>query len=489
MKYLILVSLLLGSFHFAKAQINKHLVDSLGFITLQKTKTTGAYLAIQKDGARIYAAAFGHNALKKQSLLNDSTCFPISSNTKAFNSILLSQLVAVKELDFNTPLKTYLPDLAFKNDFIRSEVTLMDLLTHRFGFPRYDFTYYLLSEEEKENANEAVFKKLKYLEPTTSFRTQFQYGNNQYIIAAYLLEQIKQEKWEHLLQRKLLNPLKMNQTHCDLNQFIHHKNKSLGYQNGKEIAMDYGAALYEVSGMGNMFSTINDLEKWCNFLIEGNDSILPKEWIDYNLMGHFSVGYEEPYAGFSSLQYGLGWFVFDYYGHKVALHHGDNLGHQSIIVLLPDDNISWVMIANEGMSANSFPFRMTFALLDQLVGKKTNDWNQLLERESSVYYRHPETDRVKNTSPQLKLNAYQGEYVHEGFGTIKIYLKGNKLQVEAGSYTEELEHWEHESFRAYSKEFKEDAILKFVVNKEGEIVCLKTDLIEPQVDLIEFVKR
>ncbi len=489
MKQLISNLLLLTIICSGKTQVNPTLIDSLGKVTLEKTNTTGAYISIINKDSVIYSSSFGYNNIKTKSSISDSTVFPISSNTKAFNSILLSQLVQKDILSFDEPLKTYLPDLEFKNNFITTELTLIDLLTHRFGFPRYDFTYYLLSDEEKINPNEAVFKKLKFLETTSSFRTKFQYGNNQYILASYLLERIKNEKWENILLNNILIPLNMSNTHCNLDKFILDKNKSIGYQDNKEVDINYVAPMYSVSGMGNMFSTIRDLEKWCIFLNGTNDSILSKELIKYNLSGHFSVGYEEPFPGFSSIQYGLGWYIFDYFGHKVVLHHGDNIGHQSLIVLLPDDNISWVIIANEGMSSNSFPFRMTFYLLDIVIKNKLNEWNKLLERGNSVFFRYPDSLKVKNAPPKLSLDRYEGEYFHEGFGKIKIYLKNKKLNFSAGDYIDTLQHWEFDSFRAYAEEFKEDYIFKFIVNSQNKVIGLETDLIEPQIGLIKFKKR
>jgi len=471
------------------AQINTQLIDSLGQITLEKTGLTGAYLSIIKDDSIFYSSAFGYNNPHTKLQINDSTTFPISSNTKAFNCILLSQLVEKGALDLNEPIKTYLPDLKFKNDFITSEVTLTDLLTHRFGFPRYDYTYYLLSDKEKENPNKSVFNKLKYLETTSSFRTQFQYGNNQYILAAYLIEVLTKNKWENLLNQQILSPLKMSNTHCDLERYENSKNMSLGYQNGKLIDIQLAAPLYSVSGMGNMFSTVRDLEKWCKFLMNGNDSILSPQLLRHNFKGLFAVGYEEPYPGFSSLEYGLGWFVFDYYGHKVVLHHGDNVGHQSLVVLLPEDKISWIIISNEGFSSKSFPFRMTFSLLDLFLERKLNDWNTLLSTNSKVYLKYPDSLKTKNTNPTLSIRKYDGEYFHEGFGTIKIFIVDDKLRVQAGSYSDELIHWEYDSFISYAEEFKEDYIFKFELNDKNQIISLKTDLIEPKVGLLEFKKR
>lgn len=468
------------------SQDNKDKIDSLGQILLERTGTTGSYVSICKGDSVIYSSAFGYNDPESKTRINDSTVFPISSNTKAFNSILLTQLMEQDQLDFNTPIKQYIPDLEFKEDYITDNINLTDLLTHRWGIPRYDFTYYMLSEQEKQNANEAVFRKLKYLELTSPFRTQFQYGNNQYILASFILESITKEKWESQLSEKLLQPLNMYDTHCDLERYIKSVNRSQGYQNKVPVDIKLVKPLYEVSGMGNMFSSIRDLEKWSKFLLNGDDSILSKELINYNLSSHFNIGFEEPYKGFSSMSYGFGWFIFDYFGHKVVLHHGDNVGHQSLIVLMPDDGLSFLIVANEGMQSYGFPFSMAYSLMDLFIGQRIKDWGSLLPMNMDI-----NKDSIIEQPDPLTLNIqdYQGEFLHEGFGTIKIYLSKDKLMIKAGAYSDELTHWNFDTFKAYSEEFQIESTVNFILNDKKEVISIQTDLIEPGIEMIEFKKK
>lgn len=460
-------------------------INRLGNRILEQSKTLGSYVSIIKDGKVIYSSAFGYNDPDSKMLINDSTIFPISSNTKAFNSILLSQLVEKEQLDFDAPIKTYLPKLEFNDEYITKNITLTDLLTHRWGLPRYDFTYFLMSEEEEKRPNKTVFNKLKYLTPSAPFRTQFSYGNNQYVLAAYLLEEITHTKWENQLDRQLLKPLNMHDTHCDLDRYLSSKNKSFGYQNKSEADIMHVAPLYKVSGMGNMFSTIRDLEKWAAFLLKDNSDILSKEYVDYTLSSHFNLGFEEPFEGFSHMGYGFGWFIFDYFGHKVVLHHGDNIGHKSIVVLLPDDNISFVMVANEGMSSYGFPFAMSYSLLDLFLDRDIADWcDRLLPMDEMIKEEHS-TEMLEPTA--FPLENYCGEYAHEGFGTIKVYMNDIRLMVKVGAYVDLLEPWKANTFIAYAEEFMEESTFEFIV-EENKIIGLRTNVIEPTVDPIEFKK-
>jgi CubicO group peptidase (beta-lactamase class C family) len=278
----------------------------------------------------------------------------------------------------------------------------------------------------------------------------------------------------------------MHDTHCNLEQYINSSNRSQGYQNKKEVDIMLSESLYDVSGMGNMFSTVRDLERWSQFLLNGNDSILSKELIDYNLSSHINIGFEEPFDGFSSMSYGFGWYIFDYFGHNVVLHHGDNVGHRSLIVLMPDDDLSFVIIANDGMHPYGFTFSMAYSLMDLFIGRKANDWCSLLPMDFNFH----EDSVVKDPIPLSKsIQDYEGEFYHEGFGTIDIYFSKGKLMLKAGGYTDELTHKSSNTFKAYFEEFQSEAIIDFLLNDKNEIISIQTDLIEPSVEMIEFKKR
>ena len=474
--------------HLSYSQFNELEIDSLAQVNLKASKTVGAYISISRGDSLLVSSAYGVKNLEDRTKFTDSTVFPISSNTKAFNSLLLSKLAEENKLDFYRPIIEYLPDLRFKDDYITSNVTLIDLLTHRVGIPRYDFTYYML-DDEQENANEAVFRKLKYLDAAVPFRTAFQYGNNQYILAAFLHEQLTGDKWEKSLQQNLLNPLGLKDTHTSLKRFKADPHRSLSYQDSLEVNIDHVAPMYEVSGMGNMFSTVRDLQKWGDFLVNGNDSVLSKDYVDFNHMGHFSIGYEEPYPGFSGLQYGLGWFVFDYFGHKVVMHHGDNIGHQSLVFLLPDDKLSGVIVANNAFGKRSFAFTTLFGILDMATGRKLNDWNELIPSQNDFVPKHPDSLKTIDKVAPAELRKFTGSYHHEGFGDIKIFIgEDEDLMLNAGHFRARLEPYQPNTFKCVVKVFDEDYIFKFKEKEKG-IISLETDLIERTLPPIEFKKK
>ena len=471
------------------AQNVLEILDSLGRSILDNSHTYGAYLSIQKKDSLLYSKAFGYKDKATRGAFDRETVFPISSNTKAFNAMMLLQLDEAGRMDLAKPIIQYLPEIEFSDSYLTNNATTIDLLTHRCGLPRYDFAFMEIQPQQTINANEIVFDRLKHMKLSSDFRASFAYGNIQYIIAAQVYERMTGEKWEDGLSKNILEPLSMSNTHCDYKRYVQTENKSKGYKDGEEIAISYDVGLYSVSGMGNMFSTVKDLEQWAAFLINGNDSIISPMYRDFALSTQFSTGYEEAFDGFSSIAYGLGWYIFDYWGHKVVLHHGDNSGHQSIIVLLPDDDISWVIIANEAPQRAGFPFRMTFSLLDIFTGNTLNNWSELLQNSTYDNIRYPDSLADKTLKPTAGLKEYYGQYENEHFGRIDIVERAGRMYAELGLFSEELEHWKGDSFRIHLKDYDEDYIFHFELDEENKVRSLRTDLVEPSVDMEQFEKQ
>ena len=69
-----------------------------------------------------------------------NTLFPIGSCTKSFTVSLIGSLAAKGEIDINKPVRDYLPDLKFFNDEMNDRITIRDMMCHRTGLPRHDYS-------------------------------------------------------------------------------------------------------------------------------------------------------------------------------------------------------------------------------------------------------------------------------------------------------------------------------------------------------------
>jgi CubicO group peptidase (beta-lactamase class C family) len=110
-------------------------------------------------------------------------------------------------LDWDKPVRNYLPTFKLYDSYATEHMTPRDLVTHRSGLPRHDAVWYKSSFTRQE-----LFEHLQYLEPTHELRTVFQYQNLMYMTAGYLVGEIAESSWEEFVQEEIFNPLEMRDT-------------------------------------------------------------------------------------------------------------------------------------------------------------------------------------------------------------------------------------------------------------------------------------
>ncbi|HLG63211.1 MAG TPA: DUF3471 domain-containing protein [Ktedonosporobacter sp.] len=87
-----------------------------------------------------------------------------------------------------------------------------------------------------------------------------------------------------------------------------------------------------------------------------------------------------------------------------------------------------------------------------------------------------ETDRVANTHPSHKLNAYVGDYEHPGYGVIAITRAGDELQANFNNITAPLKHYHYDIFDLQIERFDLDLKVSFLNNFKGDIDTLVAPL-------------
>ena len=98
----------------------------------------GMAAAVVKNGSVVCLEASGLRNVKEQLPMSAETVMPIGSITKSFTALALGMLVEEGKLDWDVPVKNYLPSLKLADPEAENNVTVRDILCHRSGVPRYD---------------------------------------------------------------------------------------------------------------------------------------------------------------------------------------------------------------------------------------------------------------------------------------------------------------------------------------------------------------
>ena len=181
---------------------------------LEITKSAGFAVAVVKGNEIIYSKGFGYRDYENKIPVDNNTLFAIGSSTKAFTSSILGQLRKEDKLSFDeSPIK-YVPDLKFFNDEMNNSIVIKDLMSHRTGLPRHDWSWYVFPTYDKDS----LMRRVEFQEPFTGVRKQWYYNNFMFLTQGVIAERITGKSWEENMYERLLKPLKMTRSNLSIKE-------------------------------------------------------------------------------------------------------------------------------------------------------------------------------------------------------------------------------------------------------------------------------
>ena len=267
----------------------------------------------------VYYGGFGFADLENKVVPDRHTIYHLASVSKTFAAIVVMKLVEDGKLNLDDPITKYRIPLygRWGGD---DRIKLKHLLTH--------------------TAQGHTFNGFK---PGHSFR----YNGDFYGQTISAIEQSSGRSYAELLGELIIAPLNLEHTvpnTLDTTSFnvskarkeIIEKQIAKGYdwQNNELVAVRYPSYFGPAAGL---MSCVNDLAAYSNAIDEGR-FIQTESW---NEMFTPTVS-----AKGRTLPYGIGWFVRNYDGRKVLWHTGWWTGNSSLLVKIPQEDLTLIILAN-----------------------------------------------------------------------------------------------------------------------------------------------
>src|SRR5262245_40311899 len=105
-------------------------LDSFVEQVMKDWHVPGLSVAIVKDGHVVYAKGFGYRDVKKGLKVTPDTLFAIGSNSKSFTATSLAILAGEGKLDWDKPVRDYMPDFRLYDGYATAQVRQRDLVSH-----------------------------------------------------------------------------------------------------------------------------------------------------------------------------------------------------------------------------------------------------------------------------------------------------------------------------------------------------------------------
>jgi CubicO group peptidase (beta-lactamase class C family) len=485
-----------GADPVAKARKALEGFDEVVVRGLAALKVPGVAVAIVKDKEVILAKGYGFRDVEGKLPLTADTLMAIGSSTKAFTTFTLGTLVDQGKVDWDKPVRNYIPWFKLYDAPAGERLTPRDLVTHRSGLPRHDLVWY----NNKTASREDLVRALAFLAPTADLREKWQYNNLMFLTAGYLVETITGQSWEEAVRRLVFAPLGMTRSNFSVLESQKDKDFAFPYdeRDGKIVKIPF-RDITTVGPAGSINSSVNEMSRWVTVHINGG-KLGDKQVIGADTLAdlhkpYMTTGGISTRPDITAPDYALGWMVDNYRGHG-RVHHGGNIdGFSAMVSLWPNDGLGFVVLTNKnGTGLTELLIRMA---ADRILGLEAEDWigdaaKKIAEGEAEGKKAEEKkaTRKHPGTVPAHKLDEYAGDYRHPGYGDLKVTLQGGKLGFVYNGIATPLVHWHYETFTGLKAEDPafEDTKLTFRTDENGNVVGLTVPF-EASVDDIYFAKK
>lgn len=459
---------------------------------MAESHVPGLAFGVVKDGKVLTTRAYGYRNVEEKLPMTPRTVMAIGSITKSFTALLLGMLVDEKKLDWDRPVKNYMPDFELHDAYATDHLTPRDLLTHRSGLPRHDRIWY-----GRRVTGAELFARLKYLEPSTSLRNRFQYNNLMFMVAGQLAERLTGDSWSRLIRDRFFGPLGMTRSNTSISELTASDEFSYPYEwKGDRTVRIPFRSLDAVPSAGAINASVEDMLKYVQFRLDrakiGDRTLVSGPVIDAIESPQMALGSNEQ---FEYPSYGMGVYVITYRGHPMIHHAGGIDGFTSHVTWMPKDGVGLIVLTNAGDGV--VPGLVQLEIVDRVLGLPAIDRATMIRKvraddraRAAEERRQHQAARVNGAPASHDLSAYTGRYVNPAYGTMTVELRNGALELRFDDFALPLEHYHYDVFEI-AKPDEDDPFsgpIQFRTNAKGAIDTLLIPF-EPRVEDIIFTRQ
>lgn len=312
-------------------------IDSL-FANYDNINTPGCAVSVFKDAETLFNGFYGSANLDYEIPLGSKSSFYMASISKQVTAAAASLLLIREELDYNEHVSEYLeewPDWA-------SGVLVKHLFNHTSGLPDI---YGLMDIADISISN--VMTLEEYMEIITAAEelkfeagTDYSYTNSGYTTLAYLIQTVTGSDFSEFVDKELLKPLGMTNTHFhdDRHRVIPNRVYSYAPGTNKQFRHTY-LSNFQGVGPGGLYSTHEDWQKWEAYLYGSLEVSGELEEVKNLLLRTETLNGDV-------MDYARGLQIDSWKGENINGHSGSFMGFKNDYRRYPDSGYSFLTLCN-----------------------------------------------------------------------------------------------------------------------------------------------
>ncbi|MEV8636918.1 serine hydrolase [Streptosporangium sp. NPDC051023] len=311
----------------------------------------GANLAFYHEGEVHEFAAGVLNVDTGVEVTTDSL-FQIGSITKVWTATQLMLLIEQGALTLDTPVSEILPEFKVADAEVTKTVTIRHLLSHTSGIDGDLF----LDTGRGDDCVEKYVEACADLAQNHPLGATQSYCNSGFIIAGRVIERLTGKVWDAALHEQIVEPLGLTHT-WTLPEDVLRFRAALGHLGGKPAPV---SSLMRSCGPAGLISA-----RPADVVAFGRAHLGTDLLADPRAMWEPQVDIPNPYT--LGKQWGIGWILDEWQGHKVVSHGGNTIGQAAMLWVVPDTGTVVCSLTNGGHTA-AFHQALAAELFAELIG-------------------------------------------------------------------------------------------------------------------------
>ena len=401
----------------------------------------GMAVATCRGNQIVFESGFGFRDLNHHKKFDCETLCLVASITKSFTSTLVGILNDLGIVDWQSPVRSYISDFKMNDAIATQYITLTDMMCHRSGLPCHEnLLAHGVARDLKGDGRDFrkdLLRRLQYFEPSSEFRSEFQYQDIVFTAVGGIVESITGQRFETLIDEHVLSPLGMDAT------FSRRRAKSterltLGYAvaDSKPVEIPHCDTRY-IAPTAGLYMSAREMLKWLQFHLRAgridNNQFISKESLNWIYRAHIAADSYRYIAQDGQCTYGLGWFRSNFKGHLMFSHTGSFNGHRTAIAFIPALDIGAVVFCNLNLTKSVIGACQV--AMSHMLGQP--DCNAIVKHFKLQQQKDDELrakieldfqmKRNPNNPPSQPLTAYEGTYHHPGYGRFDVALINERL--------------------------------------------------------------
>lgn len=349
---------------------------------MKKYNVNGSSFVVVHDGKVVVNKGYGYADKEKKIPVTKDTVFQIASVSKTFTALAVMQQVDKGKLKLDQDVQKYLGGLQIPNK-TGKPLTLFDMLTYTSGVDFPDLT--TMTGPEFVN-NSIPMKEFFSKHMPTVVRPPgeaYTYDNVAFALAGFAVENVTSTPFSKYMEKNIFKQLDMKSTSMSFTPDLLERMATHYDPTGDPIPTS-GSGLMDAP-QGGILSTAEDMSKYMIMQLQKgkfkDKEIVSKKSMDmmhaYQVFDDktipvATIGFETPFNEFAN-------------GQHVVIKGGSMPGHQSMLILVPEQKTAFFMSYNNDSTMSIDVYE---ALMDHYFPAKKAEKTRYLsleEKESQKY--------------------------------------------------------------------------------------------------------